>query len=324
MQNNIPISAVIPAFNRAHIVGKAIDSALAQRHAPAEIIVVDDGSSDRTREVVESYGDRVRYVFQTNSGVSAARNRGTKESKCEWIAFLDSDDSWLPDHLGRIANAIETTRGEAALYFSDTQRPREDGGSSFWQLCGLQIDGEVEFKRDAGDWVLMPIHPMMLQASVIRRETYLEVGGLPEQLRTREDTFLFLKLALRYPACAVSGCGTVMNSNDNIRLSRVYGSESVIYWDATIFLYQELIDSLTEISRARRRFLVDSLSISYFSMGRVSFRHKQYFKAVKHLSTSCITSPSVFAKELFLSSKRNLLKTKPGSSSSPVRSGAKI
>src|SRR5713101_4378980 len=94
MTKDTRISAVIPTYNRGHIVGRAIESALGQELAPSEIIVVDDGSVDNTRSVVESYGQAVRYVRQSNRGVSAARNRGVKEAAYEWIAFLDSDDFW--------------------------------------------------------------------------------------------------------------------------------------------------------------------------------------------------------------------------------------
>jgi glycosyltransferase involved in cell wall biosynthesis len=100
------ISAVIPAYNRENTVARAIDSALSQEYSASEIIVIDDGSTDQTRKVVETYCKEVRYVYQTNGGVSAARNRGVNEAKCEWIAFLDSDDYWLPQHLRRMVNAI--------------------------------------------------------------------------------------------------------------------------------------------------------------------------------------------------------------------------
>ncbi len=93
------VSVVIPTHNREKWVSKAINSVLAQTFTDLEIIVVDDGSTDRTRQVVENYGVRVRYVFQANAGVSAARNRGILESRGEWVAFLDSDDEWLPEKL---------------------------------------------------------------------------------------------------------------------------------------------------------------------------------------------------------------------------------
>jgi GT2 family glycosyltransferase len=90
------VSVVIPTYNRATIIGRAIESALAQTHRNIEIVIADDGSSDDTRTIVESYGPRVVYVRQANAGVSAARNFGMRHARGEFIAFLDSDDSWEP------------------------------------------------------------------------------------------------------------------------------------------------------------------------------------------------------------------------------------
>ena len=301
MADSIQISAVIPTYNREHCIGRAIDSVLAQRYPASEIIVVDDGSTDGTRRVIEGYSDRVRGVHQANSGVSAARNRGIKEARNEWVAFLDSDDCWLPDRLERMKKAIEGTRGEAALYFDDMRLAGKQGAESHWQRCGLAINGEFELRHDAGDWALMRRQPMMLQASVLRRQTYLDLGGLPEHLRTREDTLLFFKLALLYPACAVSGCGTVMNSDDTIRLTTVYADHSLTYGQASIFLYKDLLESIKNISRGRQRYLVDRLGASYFGMGRVLVRRREYFSAAKNLLMCCLVSPSSFARQMRLS-----------------------
>jgi len=79
----IQISAVIPVYNREKTIARAIESVLAQEYPPAEIIVIDDGSKDATREIVQKYGDKVRYVYQDNAGVAAARNRGVSEAKLD-------------------------------------------------------------------------------------------------------------------------------------------------------------------------------------------------------------------------------------------------
>ena len=93
------VSVIIPTYNRAKYITSAIDSVLSQTYNNIEIIVVDDGSNDSTREVLYRYGNKIRYVYQENLGVSAARNRGIELSKGEWIAFLDSDDVWFPKKL---------------------------------------------------------------------------------------------------------------------------------------------------------------------------------------------------------------------------------
>ena len=96
---NISVSVVVPAYNSGTTVARAIDSALNQRDINLEVIVVNDGSTDNTSRVLESYGDSIRVISQNNSGPAASRNAGIKVAKGEFIAFLDSDDEWLPNKL---------------------------------------------------------------------------------------------------------------------------------------------------------------------------------------------------------------------------------
>jgi glycosyltransferase involved in cell wall biosynthesis len=99
MQGAADISVIIPAYNAEHYLAEAIQSSLDQTEAPKEIIVVDDGSTDRTADVAASFGAPVRLLQQPNLGVSAARNLGIRSARCSWLAFLDSDDVMAPDRL---------------------------------------------------------------------------------------------------------------------------------------------------------------------------------------------------------------------------------
>lgn len=93
------MSVIIPTYNREKYVAKAIDSVLSQKFEDYEIIVVDDGSTDNTKETLRGFKDKIKYIYQDNSGVSAARNTGIRHASGEWLAFLDSDDEWMPDYL---------------------------------------------------------------------------------------------------------------------------------------------------------------------------------------------------------------------------------
>jgi glycosyltransferase involved in cell wall biosynthesis len=95
------VSVIIPAYNAAGWVGRAIDSALAQDYEQREILVVDDGSTDSTPELLQAYGERIRVLHQSNGGLSSARNLGIRHARGEFLAFLDADDYWLPEKLGR-------------------------------------------------------------------------------------------------------------------------------------------------------------------------------------------------------------------------------
>jgi glycosyltransferase involved in cell wall biosynthesis len=101
MKSSRTVSVIIPTYNRAHYLGEAIESILNQdiRDCQIEIIVVDDGSTDNTKEVLGKFGNRIRYIYQDNRGAGPARNRGIDEATGEWVSFLDSDDRWLPGKL---------------------------------------------------------------------------------------------------------------------------------------------------------------------------------------------------------------------------------
>ncbi|MFA5093875.1 MAG: glycosyltransferase family A protein [Candidatus Omnitrophota bacterium] len=110
------ISVIIPTYNRAAYIKEAIDSVLAQTHEDIEVIVVDDSSRDGTAGIVSAYGDRVRYILQDNRERGAARNTGIRNSTGEYIAFLDSDDSWLPGHLASCLETLLRVPGAGAAY----------------------------------------------------------------------------------------------------------------------------------------------------------------------------------------------------------------
>ncbi len=118
MLNFPSISVIIPTYNRAGLVGESIRSVLDQdiRNCKIEIIVVDDGSTDNTREVVREFGDKVKYIWQKNAGAGAARNRGIQEAKNEWLTFLDSDDTWLPYKLSLQFNVLQAFPGYKAIH----------------------------------------------------------------------------------------------------------------------------------------------------------------------------------------------------------------
>jgi glycosyltransferase involved in cell wall biosynthesis len=190
------VSIVIPTYNRADTLSRSIDSALSQTYRPIEVIVVDDGSTDRTCEVLASYGGRIRHEKQANAGPSSARNRGVGMSRGEFIAFLDSDDVWHVDKISRqvrlmdggghvdccITNAsiIDTT--EAAL---TTFRASD-------VMCGL----------DEGYWlnpaeIIATRFVLFNQCALIRRSAFEEVGGFNPGMRLLEDHDLAFRLALR-------------------------------------------------------------------------------------------------------------------------------
>lgn len=290
----VDFSAIIPTFNRAATLSRAIRSVLDQRLRPLEIIVVDDGSTDDTRSVVEAFGSDIVYIYQANGGVSVARNAGALVANSEWIAYLDSDDYWLPTHLDSIARAIAGTEGRASCYFADVAMDSPTSGRTYWQLCGLQTDGLVQLKADASDWAFMPIQPMLLQASGLRRSAFLEIGGLPDDMKTREDTLLFYKLALRYPMCAVAHLGTVMTDDGDARLTRVFDSGHVEYKNATVNMFRRML-SEGVFTHARQRGAIRAmLSDAHLEMAIWHARHGRVGGAMKSVTAAAGIAPRRF------------------------------
>lgn len=262
------IAVVIPAYNRAETIGRALESVRSQRRPPDEIIVVDDGSTDVTADRAR-HGDGVRIVGLPRSGVSAARNAGVEASSADFVAFLDSDDRWDAGHLSRTAAAIRETGGGASLYFSDMDLRRTPAIGSLWALCGFAIDGPYALRERDKDWLFMSRQPMMIPASVVRRDSYLSVGGSEPRLTRRSDTHLIFKLGLSGAMCAVAGFAGVANEPGPNSLSRVYPPGHDVYLRCTTRLYADLLhfDGLTE---PQRRILRERLTDAQLSIARRS------------------------------------------------------
>ncbi len=240
----ITISAVIPTYNRAPILARAIESALAQTYPADEIIVIDDGSKDESSAVAAKFGSRICYIKQDNAGASEARNRGVHMARNEWVAFLDSDDIWMESHLERMAAAIESTSGRAPVYFSDMEQTPEDGGGSLWESIGFHITAPYELIDDASAWVMMDRQPTMLQCSVFRKSAFEKIGGLWRPLWLTHDTHLFLKLCLGAPACAVAGFGTAQTADAasaGTRLTLTHGQNTRGYWLETARMWGDVL-----------------------------------------------------------------------------------
>jgi glycosyltransferase involved in cell wall biosynthesis len=188
------VSVVIPTYNRAQQIARAIDSVIAQAGVDCEIIVVDDGSRDATGDVIRSYGDRVRYVRQDNAGPSAARNRGWRMAQHDWIAFLDSDDLWKPAKLRRQMELVERTG--TRVCFTDIEIMGAPEPAEAVPTAG-QAGREVF--EEPFELILQPSRVLYVQSMLIQRELLNRVGGFDERLRVGEDTKLVYELAFETP-----------------------------------------------------------------------------------------------------------------------------
>jgi glycosyltransferase involved in cell wall biosynthesis len=194
---------VIPAYNAARTIARAIDSVLAQSYPTHEIIVVDDGSTDSTAEEVGRFGDRVRMLRQSNSGVAAARNRGAHETTGDWLAFLDADDWYAPD---RIAAHAEWIAEDPQLDLLTGDYEYRDGAGTLLGTSLAQHDaGRRVLARAAGRVRIVMDDAPDIEAFVadhfgdthtlsVPRSTFVAVGGYPVGFKVCEDVHLLVRL----------------------------------------------------------------------------------------------------------------------------------
>lgn len=200
------VSAIIPTYNRRAHVFRAIDSVLAQTVPVDEIVVVDDGSTDGTAEAICSYyGSRVAVFARANSGVSAARNRGIHEARGEWIAFLDSDDVWLPTKIERQIEAIMTVGAGFGLCFTDNLfAGNPDMKRSVFQEAGFDVTDGVGSMAEPTARLLAGKEPFFTSSLLVRRSLLKDIDGFDETLIVGEDADLVFRLSFRTKFCFVA------------------------------------------------------------------------------------------------------------------------
>ncbi len=191
------VSVVIPVYNAQDVIGETIESVLAQTWTDREIVVVDDGSSDASGEIVRSFGAQVRYVRQENGGVARARNRGIAESAGEYIALLDHDDLWHPQKLERQVTVLDG-RPEVGMVITDVAHLARDGKPM--GIVGAGYNPSETFARlFVRGYVPTP------SAAMIRRSVFETVGGFDERFPSAglDDHELWTRIAARYEIASI-------------------------------------------------------------------------------------------------------------------------
>ena len=250
------VSVIIPTFNRARVVTRAIDSVLGQTYRPVEVMVVDDGSTDETPEVLKAYGDAIVSVVQDNAGPSAARNRGIRESRGDLIAFLDSDDMWLAPKLERQVDLLQRAGADVPCCLCDTlMRMGEGQEQSSFQIAQL-ILAEPQGLWTNPALVLATRFVLFCQAALIRRRFLLDCGGFDERLRLMEDHDLALRLALRGPWAVIREplavwCG----ENDDFNLSVAAQKQPAQLFQCIEYLDRKILEQEKALDRQVKRYL---------------------------------------------------------------------
>jgi glycosyltransferase involved in cell wall biosynthesis len=185
------VSVVIPTYNRAQFLDEALQSVFNQTFKDFEVIVVDDGSTDRTKQVLEKYGDRIRYIFQENGGPAKARNRGIKESLGKYIAFLDADDVWFPLKLEKQIRMFRECP-ELGMVFTE---------NSYFQENGIYRPSMGKKKRlmkgDVASNIFL-YSGVATPTVMVRKEIFNKIGLFEEELAIAEDDNLWVRIAVNF------------------------------------------------------------------------------------------------------------------------------
>jgi glycosyltransferase involved in cell wall biosynthesis len=193
--DSVLVSVVLPTFNRAGTILRAVRSVLDQTHADLELVVVDDGSVDRTEEIVGGESDpRIRYIkLDRNRGQSVARNVGIRASRGALIAFQDSDDAWLPQKIERQLATIDGDAGAAGVY-CDLLRIAATGQSYVINVTEPVVGALIEPRNRS-----YQTFGIGIQSCVLRKQSLTTVGGFREDMHCFEDLELLLRIVQRWP-----------------------------------------------------------------------------------------------------------------------------
>lgn len=188
MNLEIKVSVIIPTYNREDVLKRAINSVLSQTYKNYELIIVDDGSTDKTKNLI-SANENIIYLYQQNQGVSAARNFGVCKSKGKFIAFLDSDDEWHPEKLEKQIRFLENDNSLRAVHTNE-----------LWVRNGISVNQPKRFKKGGGDQFIACLdHCIIAPSSILIEKTLFNLlGGFRNDYEVCEDFDLWLKLTSLY------------------------------------------------------------------------------------------------------------------------------
>ena len=209
----IEFSVVIPVYNRISLIRRALESVLNQSYPASQVVVVDDGSTDGTSDMLQLEYPQVTVIRQEHRGVSAARNKGIIYCRSDWVAFLDSDDEW---HLEKLK--------KQALWLSENAGYQVCHCDEIWIRNGVRVNPKVKHAKSGG-WIFLYCLPLCVvspSAVVINRKVFQEVGDFDESLPVCEDYDLWLRITPNFPVGFVSEQLVVKYGGHIDQLSKAY------------------------------------------------------------------------------------------------------
>jgi len=250
MDNKIPlVSVIIPTYNRGWILKEAIESVRSQTYRNFELIIVDDGSTDDTQDILENFKEELVVIRQTNKGVSAARNKGVAFSRGTLISFLDSDDLWKPE---KLANQVAFFVSNPEIQICQTDE--------IWIRKGKRVNPKKYHQKPSG-MIYVPSLSLCLvspSAVMMKKKLFQSVGGFDETFPACEDYDLWLRIGCRYPVPLIEQELVIKRGGHEDQLSRSPGldkyrimalKKNLETGNLTSFQYRKTVDKLKEKCR---------------------------------------------------------------------------
>jgi glycosyltransferase involved in cell wall biosynthesis len=271
------VSVIIPTYNRGKLITRAIESVFKQTYRDFEIIIIDDGSKDETPNVLAPYLNRIKYIYQENRGISAARNQGIRQASGDYIAFLDSDDEWVEDKLAIQVEILDNNKNIGIVHnkliiLNENgekvgMKPKKDSGKNFQELVAV-----------GGD--------LPTSSVITRKECFDKAGLFDEELPTMEDFEMWLRIARSYEVYEVR----------DICLAYSYRHQQQITKD-TIKVYYGLVQMDKKILKTFPdipvREVVKRLAKNEYMLSRIYFDKGFYRLAFRNLMEALMCDPLV-------------------------------
>lgn len=269
---NIEFDVIIPTFNRATFLDRSISSVLNQSYSNFNLYIIDDGSTDNTKNIIEKYtsDQRVHYFYKNNGGVSSARNVGINISKSNWITFLDSDDEWLSSKLQIQKKEIEEN---PSIYFFHS--------NEIWKRNGVKVNIPKKFNKNPDSIEISSLDFCLISPStvLINRELLQEFGGFDENIKLCEDFDLWNKILNKYQT---KFC------NENLIIKNAGHSDQLSYQDPLMDMWR--IRSLNNLINnysvsAKKREVIISILIKKIEVIRKGFEKYKMTRELEELNS---------------------------------------
>jgi len=269
------VSVIIPTYNRSQFVCETVESVLSQTYKDFEIIVIDDGSTDGTKDVLAHYSDQIKYIYQQNQGVGAARNKGITEARGEYLAFIDDDDLWLPEKLEKQVEYMDN-HPDVAFVSTGTYVIDVDGNDvAKWQ--------KYESSRQTFESLVEDNFIFNLTV-LLRKNCFENVGGFDTRLAISQDYDLWLRLAKRYKFAYLDFYSAKyrehaqgISKNTDLRLKNRFA----------IFNKKELFGDLTRVQKRIRHAKI------YYKFAGEYLKGREYHKTALMYVKSLLHFPLV-------------------------------